>query len=76
MGDIKENVPGRYCVDERCIGCFICSEIAPRNFRTDPEHGYDYVYRQPQGQEERRMCAEAMEVCPVNAISDGRGRCL
>jgi len=73
MGNIKGNVPGIYGVDERCIGCSICSEIAPRNFRTNHEHGYDYVYKQPQSHKENQMCAEAMDVCPVNAISNDGG---
>ena len=73
MGPIKRNVPGMYYVDERCIGCFICAEIAPRNFRADQEQGYDYVYKQPQSQREQRLCAEAMDICPVNAIGDDGG---
>lgn len=68
MGRIVENVPGKYHVDEECIGCFICAEIAPRNFRTNHEEGYDYIYQQPQNEKEEQMCAEAMDVCPVNAI--------
>ena len=68
MGRVKGNAAGRYYVDECCIGCSICSEIAPRNFRTNHEHGYDYVYKQPQSHNEHQMCDEAMHVCPVNAI--------
>jgi ferredoxin len=70
MASIKENVPGRYYVDEQCIGCGICSEIAPQNFKSNHRDGYDYVYKQPCSREERRMCAEAVNVCPVNAIGD------
>jgi ferredoxin len=76
LGNIKENVPGLYYVAERCIGCTICSEIAPRNFRTNHEHGYDYVNQQPQSQEENQMCAEAMGICPVNAIGDDGGKAV
>ena len=55
-------------MDERCIGCTICSAIAPDNFRSDHLHGYDYVYKQPVNEIEDSLCAEAMDVCPVNAI--------
>jgi ferredoxin len=70
MGILQANIPGKYHVDERCIGCAICSEIAPRNFRFDHEQGYDYVYKQPDNQVEENLCAEAMDICPVNAIGD------
>lgn len=70
MGYLAANVPGKYQVDDRCIGCRICSEIAPQNFRSDHEHGHDYVYKQPANAAEERLCAEAMDICPVNAIVD------
>jgi ferredoxin len=57
-----------YQVNDRCIGCRICSAISPKNFRSNHEHGLDYVYKQPSGSEEERLCAEAMDICPVNAI--------
>jgi ferredoxin len=70
----KENVPGRYYVDERCIGCAICWEIASNHFRSDFAEGCGYVWRQPVSQGEMQLCAEAMEICPVNAIgNDGQG---
>lgn len=68
---LRANRPGKYQVDERCIGCTICSEIAPANFRSDHEHGYDYVYKQPDNALEEGLCAEAMDLCPVNAIGFG-----
>ncbi len=71
MGILQANVPGKYQVDERCIGCGICSAIAPRNFRSDHEQGYDYVYKQPENEAEESLCAEAMDICPVNAIGVG-----
>lgn len=70
MGILKANITGKYHVDERCIGCTICSEIAPHNFRSDLEQGCDYVYKQPDNETEESLCAEAMDICPVNAIGD------
>jgi ferredoxin len=65
---LQANVPGKYQVDERCIGCAICSEITPYNFRIDHERGYSYVYKQPESEIEECLCAEAVDICPVNAI--------
>jgi ferredoxin len=64
------NVPGTYYVDQGCIDCNLCSEIAPDNFAVDADNGHDYVYMQPVTEEELSLCVEAMESCPVEAIGD------
>jgi ferredoxin len=67
-----ENVPGHYFVDDQCIDCDLCRETAPANFTRHNEGGYSYVYKQPETDEERDQCEEAMQGCPVEAIgSDG-----
>jgi ferredoxin len=69
---IAENVPGKYYVDNRCVGCNICVEIAPQNFCSNLEEGYEYVCKQPTTDFEENLCVEAMDICPVNAImNDG-----
>jgi ferredoxin len=68
MGVPQDKRVTGYHVNQRCIGCCICSAIAPRNFRSNYEEGLDYVYKQPDDAEEQRLCAEAMDICPVNAI--------
>lgn len=65
---IEENVPGRFYVDIRCIGCSVCAEIAPDHFETNHDKGYEYVYSQPVSEAEVNLCNEAMDICPVNAI--------
>ena len=70
VGILSANVPGKYQVDDACIGCAICAEIAPRNFRFDHEQGHGFVFRQPGSDLEERLCAEAMDICPVDAIAD------
>jgi len=65
-----ENVPGKYYVSRRCIGCTLCPEIAPANFASNLEEGYEYVCKQPVDTEEEQLCREAMEICPVDAIRD------
>jgi len=67
-----ENVSGRFYVDEQCIDCDLCRELATDFFRRQDDRGYSYVYRQPEGEEGTEDCAEAMDSCPVGAIgSDG-----
>ena len=67
---IGDNIPGKYYVNNRCIGCDICVEIAPENFCSNLEEGYEYVCKQPMTDLEEDLCREAMEICPVNAIGN------
>ncbi len=64
----NENIPGKYYVDSRCIGCSICSEIAPNIYATNHDEGYEYVLIQPCSKAEEKLCREVMDLCPVNAI--------
>jgi ferredoxin len=66
----RENVPGKFYVDSQCIDCDLCRETAPNNFTRSDDEGYSYVYKQPENDEERAQCREAMEGCPVEAIGD------
>jgi len=70
MQKIMENVSGKYYVDESCIGCSICVELAPGNLRSNLEEGYEYVFKQPVTESEGNRCIEAMEICPVSAIGN------
>ena len=64
------NVPGPFYVDQECIDCNLCSEIAPDNFAVDREASHDYVHKQPLNDGERSLCAEALACCPVEAIGN------
>jgi len=64
----KTEISGKYYVNDACLGCAICPEIAPDNFRFNHEQGCVYVCKQPDTEEEVRLCVEAMDICPVNAI--------
>lgn len=57
-------------MDDACIGCTLCAEIAADNFRSNLQEGYEYVYKQPASVEEERLCLEMMDICPVNAIGN------
>lgn len=68
----SDNVGGKFYVDDQCIDCDACRTEAPANFRRNDEHGYSYVYKQPENAEELEKSTTAMEACPVEAIgTDG-----
>lgn len=76
MADLErkwpDNVPGKFYVDDQCIDCDACRTEAPDNFTRNDEHGYSFVYKQPETEEERIRAQAALEACPVEAIgSDG-----
>ena len=48
----EDNVMGRYFVDEQCIDCDLCREVASDNFKRNEAEGYSYVYKQPESEEE------------------------
>lgn len=63
---------GAFYVDRECIDCDLCRETAPENFQRNEDEGFSFVYRQPESEEEIKLCQEALEGCPVEAIgSDG-----
>tara|TARA_B100000085_G_C18441061_1_gene470816 strand:- start:45 stop:284 length:240 start_codon:yes stop_codon:yes gene_type:complete len=69
----EDNAEGKYYVDEECIDCNLCREIAPSNFKANLDGGYSYVYKQPENQAEADECADALEQCPVEAIGNDGG---
>ena len=66
----EDNTQGQYYVDDQCIDCDLCRETAPDNYTRQDEGGYSYVYKQPVNDEEKELCEEALEGCPVEAIGD------
>lgn len=67
---VSENVSGTYYVDSQCIDCDVCRDTAPDNFTRSDENGYSYVYKQPETDDERLLCEEALAACPVEAIGN------
>ena len=65
-----ENIPGRYYVDDTCIDCDLCRNIAPRFFTRFDEGGYSYVFRQPLTLEEIAQAEEARTACPTETIGN------
>jgi len=64
------NVSGKYYVDQQCIDCDLCREVAPLNFKRDDDGGHSIVYKQPTTPKEIEECEEALEGCPVEAIGN------
>ncbi len=65
-----DNAEGKFYVDNTCIDCDACRQIAPDNFMRNEEGGYTYVSKQPEGETEDQLCKEALEGCPVEAIGE------
>lgn len=51
-----------------CIGCRACAMVAAKNFYINDKN-IAYVKNQPKNQEELDECEQALDVCPVMAIS-------
>ncbi len=64
------NVPGDFYVDDSCIDCDACRQIAPTVFR---EHGdLSIVYRQPSDDKEVLDALKALVACPTASIGTTR----
>ena len=58
----------KYKVAEECIGCRACAEVAGDNFDIN-DNNIAYLKMQPGNDDEEAKCEEAMDICPVEAIS-------
>ena len=59
----------KYFVSDDCIECNMCNVVSPNNFLINEDQGKAFVYKQPESSEEISLCDEAIESCPVEAIS-------
>ena len=55
-------------INSNCVGCGMCQSVAEDFFKVAgiPAH----VIKQPATPEEEKLCAEAIDKCPVGAIYD------
>ena len=58
----------RYKVSEECIGCRACVEVAGDNYEIN-DSNIAYLKKQPENENEEAKSQEAMDICPVEAIS-------
>ena len=63
-------VNGAFFVDDSCIGCAMCVETAPDNFKMNDDGDLAIVFKQPENEDERKACDEAKGACPADAIGD------
>ena len=66
---LPTNVVGDIFVDDTCINCDTCRQLAPGVFA---ERGaYSAVVRQPANETERRAALRAVLACPTGSIGPG-----
>lgn len=63
---LATNIDGNFFVDETCINCDTCRQLAPKAFVENGE--YSSVYRQPADEHERYQAYQALLACPVGSI--------
>jgi glyoxylase-like metal-dependent hydrolase (beta-lactamase superfamily II)/ferredoxin len=67
---LPENAPGDFYVDDSCIDCDACRQIAPGVFR---DHGdQSSVFHQPEGEGEVLGALKALVACPTASIGATR----
>jgi glyoxylase-like metal-dependent hydrolase (beta-lactamase superfamily II)/ferredoxin len=67
---LPENAPGDFYVDDSCIDCDACRQIAPTVFR---DHGdQSSVFHQPEGEGEALDALKALVACPTSSIGATR----
>ncbi len=65
---VTENVDGEFFVDESCIDCDACRQIAPETFAESARFGQSFVWQQPVTEEATRRAAMALVACPTSSI--------
>lgn len=66
----KDNITGKYYVDDQCIACDACVVEAPKFFIMNDDEGHAFVKIQPKTAEEIKECENALAACPVEAIGN------
>ncbi|HEV8540165.1 MAG TPA: MBL fold metallo-hydrolase [Nitrospiraceae bacterium] len=70
MADVTKrlttNVPGNFFVDETCINCDTCRQLAPGSFEEIGD--FSAVTRQPVGDKPLLQAYQALLACPVGSI--------
>ena len=63
---VAENVSGDFFVDETCIDCDACRQLAPEVFAD--AGSYSFVHTQPGNPEAARKALRALLACPTGSI--------
>lgn len=67
-----DNAPGELFVDTRCIGCEVCTQLAPETFVL--QNDLSRVTHQPENADETSRALVALLSCPVFSIGLREGR--
>ncbi|NEE07386.1 ferredoxin [Streptomyces sp. SID7499] len=59
---------GRFEIDDTCIDCKLCNDLAPDNFDADLDNDVHYVCKQPETSDELERVLDAFESCPTESI--------
>jgi glyoxylase-like metal-dependent hydrolase (beta-lactamase superfamily II)/ferredoxin len=75
---LAQNVEGDFFVDDTCIDCDTCRQIAPSIYGRSEQIEQSYVQQQPRSEAERLRALMALVACPTASIgtvskSDARG---
>ena len=65
---LPQNVRGQFYVDDCCIYCDLCVEIAPAIFKEINDQGWAVVFHQPSTEAELALAIAALESCPTESI--------
>lgn len=65
---LHENAPGRFFVDDSCIDCAKCREVAPGTFGYAEGRGMSYVASQPSTSAAEHRALMALVACPTSSI--------
>ncbi len=73
---LDENASGAFFVDDSCIDCGACREIAPAVFGRSHRRGQSLVVAQPEGPETEHRALMAQVACPTASIGTSPKRPL
>jgi glyoxylase-like metal-dependent hydrolase (beta-lactamase superfamily II)/ferredoxin len=65
---LDENAPGAFFVDDSCIDCDACRQIAPATFVRSRRLGQSIVVAQPEGRDHAKRALMAVIACPTASI--------
>lgn len=73
---LDENAEGTFFVDDSCIDCGACREIAPGTYGRSDRRGQSFVTAQPDGPDAERRALMAVVACPTASIGTSPRRPL
>ncbi|HEY1546490.1 MAG TPA: MBL fold metallo-hydrolase [Kofleriaceae bacterium] len=69
MARLAENADGDFYVDDTCIDCDLCRQLAPASFVRSDRMGQSIVGAQPTSDRERHRALMALVTCPTSSIA-------